>query len=189
MKDKYAIPAFLIIITILFTGCLREDNTVMEKGKQHAGFVAIPGKVGIYDYRLGKTVLVDKVIQSEEEYKKSLPTDVCYIVRSKGTERAFTGELLDNRQKGIYKCVVCGTDLFVSDAKFDSGTGWPSFFRPVSGLNVIEVPDFSAGITRTEVMCARCGAHLGHVFDDGPKPTGLRYCMNSKALVFEKASQ
>ena len=144
------------------------------------------GKVTIFDYKSKKEVTVDKIVKSEAEYAKQLPADVCVIVRKQGTEVPFSGKYVNNHRKGIYKCVVCGTDLYLSDTKYDSGTGWPSFFRPVSPLNIVEGSDTSAGMMRTEVRCARCGSHLGHVFDDGPKPTGRRYCMNSAALVFEE---
>ena len=145
-----------------------------------------PGKVKIFDYESKRVVIVDKIVKSEEEYAKQLPADVCMIVRKQGTEAPFSGKYVNNHKKGIYKCVVCGTDLFLSDTKFDSGTGWPSFFQPVSPLNIFEESDNSAGMIRTEVRCARCGSHLGHVFDDGPKPTGMRYCMNSAALIFKE---
>ena len=175
------------LIALIMAGCSQGGGKMGNEGLQkQGGFVAKPGKVKIFDYMTGKASEVDKVIQSEEEYRKKLPADVCMIVRQAGTEAPFSGKLLGNHKKGIYKCVVCGTDLFFSDAKFDSGTGWPSFFKPVSELNIIEVTDTSGGMIRTEIQCARCGSHLGHVFDDGPKPTGLRYCMNSAALRFEE---
>ena len=110
-----------------------------------------------------------------------------HVLREAGTERAFTGAYWDNHEKGVYHCAACGLTLFSSDTKFDSGTGWPSFSAPISQENVIKKADYSAGIIRTEVTCSRCGAHLGHVFDDGPQPTGLRYCLNSISLDFEKA--
>ena len=123
-----------------------------------------------------------KVMKSEEEWKKELSPEQYAVCRNKGTERPFTGEYYKTNDKGMYTCSCCGAELFDSDTKYDSGSGWPSFYKPVQDENVKEETDRSHGMTRTEVMCNVCGAHLGHVFPDGPKPTGLRYCINSVSL-------
>ncbi|HEY0731505.1 MAG TPA: peptide-methionine (R)-S-oxide reductase MsrB [Chitinophagaceae bacterium] len=130
-----------------------------------------------------------KVELSEDEWKKILSPDVYYIARQKGTERPGTSPFEHSKEKGTYYCGACGNALFISDTKFDSGCGWPSFYQPVSKGSIIYTPDNTHGMTRTEVQCGRCKAHLGHVFDDGPPPTGLRYCINGVVLDFKKAQE
>ena len=125
-----------------------------------------------------------KVVKTDAEWQKQLTPEQYQISRGKGTERPFCGTLLDNKKEGVYACIGCMLPLFSSDSKFNSGTGWPSFFQPVAKENVIEHADRSHGMVRTEILCARCDGHLGHVFDDGPRPTGLRFCVNSESLTF-----
>ena len=131
------------------------------------------------------TVHVPKVVMSDADWKKKLSDSLTYeVTRHEDTERPFTGSLLENHKTGIYTCICCDTALFDSATKFESGTGWPSFYQPIAKTNVHEISDRTFGMVRTAVACARCESHLGHVFDDGPKPTGLRYCMNSVSLKF-----
>jgi peptide-methionine (R)-S-oxide reductase len=130
-----------------------------------------------------------KVVKTDEEWRAALTPEQYAVARRKGTERPFTGKYHDSKEPGVYKCAACGEELFSSDAKFDSGCGWPSFTEPAAGESVRTEVDTSHGMLRTEVLCAACDSHLGHVFDDGPRPTGLRYCINSVVLELDKADK
>ena len=148
-------------------------------------------RVKVFDRKgnLVGPIEVDRVEKSDADWQQQLTREQYQIARGKGTERPFCGTLLDNKRSGVYSCVCCQLPLFSSDAKFNSGTGWPSFFAPVAEENVATEEDRSYGMRRVEILCARCDAHLGHVFEDGPRPTGLRFCVNSESLAFTDGSQ
>ncbi len=169
---------FLIILTLVFIVSCSKAEKVLDTNKEKEINTSSEKEVN-----MEKT---GKIVKTEEEWKKELPADVCFIMREKGTERPFTGKYYNHKEKGIYVCAACGNELFSSDSKFESGTGWPSFYEAIEEGRIETKADSTGGMVRTEVLCGRCGGHLGHVFDDGPAPTGKRFCINSKALDFKK---
>ncbi|MBS4063579.1 MAG: peptide-methionine (R)-S-oxide reductase MsrB [Chitinophagaceae bacterium] len=179
--------AVLLLLTPLtFVSCQSQTTSVVSKEKKVMSTEKKPAQLKEGNPVYSKTD-TGKVNMSEEDWKKILPSDVYYIARQKGTERPWTSKFEKFNEIGTYYCAACGNALFKSDTKFESGCGWPSFYEPISKGAIIYTPDHTHGMERTEVQCGRCKAHLGHVFEDGPPPTGLRYCINGVILDFEKA--
>jgi peptide-methionine (R)-S-oxide reductase len=173
--------SFIILITVLLCSC---NNPAANSNKTSATMNDNKKQNPVYS-----NTDTGKVTLGNEEWKKILPEDVYEIAREKGTERAFTGKYWNTYDSGTYFCAVCGNPLFRSNGKFESSCGWPSFFEPITKGSLIYLPDNSYGMKRTEVECGRCKSHLGHVFEDGPPPSGLRYCINGNVLDFEKAQE
>jgi methionine-R-sulfoxide reductase len=191
---RFLWPGVCVIAACVWLGCESGSSSSQAAPTTKQSSTATPAtqtsetktvKVKVFD-KSSKLVEIDspRVVKTDEQWQKQLTPEQYKIARAKGTERPFCGTLLDNKQTGVYSCICCGLPLFSSDSKFHSGTGWPSFFQPIAEGNVIEHEDNNYGMQRTEILCARCDCHLGHVFNDGPKPTGLRFCVNSESLKF-----
>jgi peptide-methionine (R)-S-oxide reductase len=186
---RRAFLAFSVAAGTVLAWLFSERNQPIHVDAAAAG---LPKTVTIVEFtddgKRKSTVTVDRISKTEAEWKKLLTPDSFEVARHAGTERPYTNDNPNDHAKGVFRCICCETALFNADTKFESGTGWPSFWAPIAKENVLEITDSSLGMVRTAVSCSLCGAHLGHVFDDGPRPTGLRYCMNSVAMRFAKAT-
>ena len=178
-RSTFFVSAVLIVLLVACTGSSIPTAPTANK--------SAPATIKLYSVAAKGQIMSEKIVKTEEEWKKQLTPEQYHVIREKGTEAPFSGATWNNHDKGVYHCAACGNDLFSSDHKYDSGTGWPSFWQPVAPENVTEKPDNSLFSRRTEIVCSRCDGHLGHVFNDGPKPTGLRYCMNSASMTFVKS--
>jgi peptide-methionine (R)-S-oxide reductase len=184
---KYALlTALAFLIFGITVGCSQRREMPEVTSRLETKKVV---QIKMYSHEKRGFVMGDKIVKTEAEWKKQLTPEQYDILREKGTEMAGSGKYANHHEQGIYRCAGCGLDLFRSEDKYESGTGWPSFFAPISPENIATATDNSLFSRRTEVVCRRCGGHLGHVFEDGPKPTGLRYCMNSAALDFATAGK
>ena len=197
MITRHLLPAVLVLSIIPCMSAqtnltpAQPSNLMIDAGSGHSacGFAVVSIRLIGPNGEPGPVIQSPRVVKTDAEWEKQLGPAAYRVLRAKGTEAPFCGNLLDNHKNGVYLCAGCGLPLFASSSKFNSGTGWPSFYRPFAPENITEIRDVSLGMARTEILCARCGGHLGHVFDDGPAPTHLRYCLNSVSLVFKDEAE